>query len=117
MLLQRPTLHTNLKVCINISTKQMNSTISDKVCNEWVDLVHNQIPSQFWQNLDCTECKLQEEARWRSVRDFADNCVKRRAFEDAFRKQYGVSGDVAIPEGGVPKNILTKLHLEKNDGQ
>lgn len=83
------------------------------MCNEWVDLVHNQIPPQFWQNLDSNEGKLQEEARWRSVRDFADNCVKRKAFEEVYRKQNDVSGSVVVPIGGVPNDILTKLHLEK----
>lgn len=91
----------------------LQSTIADKVCNEWVDLVHNKIPPQFWLNLDSNEGKLQEEARWRSVRDFANNCVKRKAFEEAYRKQYGISGPVVVPGGGVPKDILTKLHLER----
>ena len=81
-----------------------------------MNLVHNQIPHPFWQNLDSPNgSKLQEEARWRSVRDFADNCVKRKAFEDAYRKEFNVrdGSAVVVPEGGVPRDILTKLHLEK----
>ena len=90
------------------------SVISDRVCTEWVDLVHRQIPTLFWQNLDASPCILQDEARWRSVREFADNCVKRRAFEDEIRKSRGMKGeeDVVVPEGGVPKDILMRIHLE-----
>lgn len=94
------------------------SSISDKVCTEWINLVHNEIPSQFWQNLDSPHgTPLQEESRWRSIREFADNCVKRKAFEDAYRKELGLEDDasvaVVVPEGGVPKDILTRLHLER----
>ncbi|KAL3784193.1 hypothetical protein HJC23_001392 [Cyclotella cryptica] len=91
------------------------SIIADKVCSEWVDLVHKEIPSEFWQTLDSKECRLQDEARWRSVRDFADNCVKRKAFEDAYRKKHGMKETelVMVPDGGVPKDILLTLHLEK----
>lgn len=98
---------------INIQTKQ-KSTISDTICTEWIDLVHNRIPPPFWQNLDYPN-KLQEEARWKSVRDFADNCVKRRAFEEDYKRRMGMDDDsaVIVPEGGVPKDILTRLHLEK----
>jgi hypothetical protein len=91
----------------NWKKRQYKSTISDKVCTEWIDLVHNQIPTQFWQNLD-SKGKLKEEARWKSVRDFADNCVKRRAFENAYRKERGMKEREA--------DILTKLHLEKGKG-
>eukprot|EP00804_Cyclotella_cryptica_P022343 CCRYP_015908-RA/>CCRYP_015908-RA protein AED:0.10 eAED:0.02 QI:0/0/0/1/1/1/3/0/178 len=97
------------------STLVVCSIIVDKVCSKWVDLVHKEIPSEFWQNLDSKECKLHDEARWRSVRYFADDCIKRKAFKDAYRKKHGMkeAETVLVPDGGVPKDILLTLHLEK----
>lgn len=94
------------------------SSVSEKVCPDWVTLVHKEIPPPFWRNLDDgEECKLKDPQRWRSVRDFSDNCIKRKVFEDSYRKQNGLSPGVAvdIPEGGVPADILLSLSKKKSD--
>ena len=84
------------------------SIVSETVCSEWTDLVHKQIPSSFWENLDNgEECRLKDPQRWRSVRDFADNCIKRNAYEYSYRKQNDISSyePVVVPADGVPDVI------------
>lgn len=93
------------------------SNVCDNVCEDWVKLVHEEIPAPFWRNLEDEQegdnqyyCKLKDPQRWRAVRDFADNCVKRMVYEDSYRKQHGMKADapVVVPAGGVPEDILTK---------
>ena len=85
------------------------SRVSDKVCPEIVHLVYNEIPPPFWSNLnDGDERKLKDPKRWRAVRTFADNCIKRSVYEESYRKQHGVKPEtvIVVPEGGVPEDIL-----------
>lgn len=94
------------------------SAVSEKVCPDWVNLVRKEIDRSFWNNLnDGEECRLKDPQRWRSVRDFADNCIKRKVFEDSYRKKNGLSPGAAVdvPEGGVPVDILLSLN-EKASG-
>ena len=95
------------------------SLISEKVCDEWVELVHKEIPRTFWNNLDVLEQKerrLKDDRRWRAVRDFADNCAKRKAYEDIYRRQNGMSpgSPVHIPNE-VPNDILLSLYKKKSN--
>ena len=87
------------------------SIVSEKICSDWVDLVHNDISKDFWKNLDVEDCRLKDKSRWVSVLAFANNCIKRKAFEDSFRKQHGMKpGDpVDVPGDGVPVDILQIL--------
>jgi hypothetical protein len=85
------------------------SSVSDKACPDLVDLVHKEIPHSFWENLENKEGKqLLDPQRWQAVRSFADNCIKRKMFEESYRKQNGLSPQeaVAIPKGWVPNDIL-----------
>jgi len=94
------------------------SSVSDKVCPDWVNLVYKEIQPPFWRNLDDgDDCKMRDPQRWRSTRDFADNCIKRKVFEDSYRKQKGLSPGVAVevPEGGVPADILLSLNKKESD--
>ena len=84
------------------------SRVSDKVCPEIVKLVYKEIPPPFWSNLNEDECKLKDPKRWRAVKSFADNCIKRSVYEESYRKQHGVKPETVtvVPEGGVPEDIL-----------
>lgn len=99
----------------NIPLCAGRSIVAEKICSDWVDLVHREIPSDFWKNLNEEDCRLKDKIRWKSVLGFADNCLKRKAFEDAYRKQHGLKpGDpVDVPEGGVPTHIFS---LSKENG-
>lgn len=91
------------------------SRVSDKVCPEIVNLVHKEIPPPFWSNLDDgDECKLKDPNRWRAVRSFADNCIKRNVFEESYRKQHGLKSEavVVVQECGVPGDILLSQSKE-----
>lgn len=97
----------------NIPLCAGRSAISEKVCPEWISLVHKEIPPPFWKNLDDgEECRLKDPQRWESVRNFANNCIKRNVFEESYRKQNGLTPGAAvnIPEGGVPDDILLSLN-------
>lgn len=91
------------------------SLVSETMCPEWINLVHKEIPPSFWQNLeDCDNeggCKLKDPQRWRAVRDFANNCIKRNVYEESYRKRNGLGSGmpVDIPKGGVPDDVLLSL--------
>lgn len=96
------------------------SKVSEKMCPRWIDLVHKEIPPAFFSNLDVEreeECKLKDPKRWQAVRAFADNCIKRRVYEDSYRKQHGLGPGVAVsvPQGGVPDDILLSLSKSKSE--
>jgi len=89
------------------------SNFYDKVCPEWTNLVHKEISPAFWKNLDDgDECRLKDPQRWQSIRAFADNCVKRKVYEDSYRREKGLSpgSPVIVPEGGVPDDIFLSLN-------
>jgi len=93
------------------------SSISEKVCSDWINLVHKEINPAFWRNLDDgDECRMKDPQRWRAVRDFADNCIKRNVFEDSYRKQNGLTPGTAVtvPESGVPDDILLSLNKKSS---
>lgn len=92
------------------------SSVAESVCPEWVDFVHKEVPKAFWKNLDDgDDCRLRDPQRWRAVRDFADNCIKRKVYEDDYRRRNGVdpTAPVSIPKGGVPKDILLSLNTKE----
>ncbi|KAL9183725.1 hypothetical protein ACHAXT_004581 [Thalassiosira profunda] len=92
------------------------SRVAESVCPEWVAFVRKEVPAPFWSNVDDgDDCGLQDPQRWRAVRDFADNCVKRKVYEDAYRKKNGMDAatPVDVPKGGVPDNILLLLGEKK----
>ena len=95
------------------------SSVYENVCSDWVNLVHSEIPAPFWKHLDDIDDserrRLKDPNRWRSVRDFADNCVKRMVYENAYRKQHGLKSDevVVVPKGGVPGNVLLSTSSKK----
>ena len=93
------------------------SSVSDKACPDLVDLVHNEIPHTFWETYDKEGSRLQDHQRWQAVRAFADNCVKRRVFEEYYRNQNGLSPEAAvdIPKGGVPNDALLTVKENTSD--
>eukprot|EP00551_Chaetoceros_affinis_P011658 CAMPEP_0203665738 /NCGR_PEP_ID=MMETSP0090-20130426/2903_1 /ASSEMBLY_ACC=CAM_ASM_001088 /TAXON_ID=426623 /ORGANISM="Chaetoceros affinis, Strain CCMP159" /LENGTH=253 /DNA_ID=CAMNT_0050529399 /DNA_START=100 /DNA_END=861 /DNA_ORIENTATION=- len=93
----------------NIPLTQGRSITSDEICSELSNLVRNEIPNEFWQNLE-QEDNLKHESSWRNIIRFSDNCIKRKAFEDILRAKNGIKDNepVIIPPPGVPEDILEK---------
>lgn len=94
------------------------SKVAERVCPEWINLVQKEIHPEFWKNLDHgEESRLRDPQRWRLVRDFARNCVKRNAFEESYRKQNELSSGTAVnvPEGGVPEDIPSYFNKERRE--
>jgi len=89
------------------------SRVCEQACSDVASLVHNEIPTAFWNvvqdEIDAggrgEASRLKDLERWQAIRNFADNCVKRQRYEESYRKQYGLSKDaiVDIPAGGVPR--------------
>lgn len=89
----------------------------ERACSDVVSLVQNEIPPAFWEIVydetnggrggeeEATTSRLKDPERWRAIRAFADNCVKRQMYEESTRRQNGLSTNaiVDIPEGGVPQ--------------
>mmetsp|Transcript_22168 Transcript_22168/g.32627 ORF Transcript_22168/g.32627 Transcript_22168/m.32627 type:complete len:292 (+) Transcript_22168:177-1052(+) len=85
------------------------SAVSDGICAEWIDLTYNKIPPAFWRNLDDEDKMLRDDRTWKAVRAFADNCVKRRSYEQRLRNESGITNNnepVSIPSPGVPDDIF-----------
>lgn len=89
------------------------SHVCEQACSDVVSLVHHEIPTAFWkivqEEVDVrggeATSRLKDPERWQAIRNFADNCVKRKMFEESYRKQNGLCKDaiVDIPEAGVPR--------------
>ena len=99
----------------NIPLSQGRSIVSDEICSEVNDLVINEIPKEFWRNLD-QEGNLQNEIAWRNIIRFSENCIKRKAFEKKIRTETGVADEepVVIPPPGIPKNYLKENKDDNN---
>lgn len=65
------------------------SAVAEALCDEWVDTTRNQIPDRFWQNL--RDGTLKDERAWKAIRQFSDNCVRRRQYEAYLRQRRGAS--------------------------
>ncbi len=91
---------TNIPLCPG------RSIVSDIMCNDMNNLVKNEIPKEFWLNLE-QEGSLRNETAWQNIIQFSENCTKRKAFEDIVRTDMGLKDEepVIIPSPGVPKNI------------
>lgn len=84
------------------------SSVSEALCDEWIDITRTQVPSTFWQNLDA-EKGLQDIRTWRAIQAFAENCVKRKTYESVLRSERGIMDDnepVVLPSK-VPDDVLS----------
>ena len=81
------------------------SVLSDRLCDDIIKLAHREIPPDFWSNLDLEEDGLKDRKRWQAVRDFGDNCARRRAFEAGFRRDHGLKPDDSVD---IPRDALAK---------
>mmetsp|Transcript_17391 Transcript_17391/g.49787 ORF Transcript_17391/g.49787 Transcript_17391/m.49787 type:complete len:278 (-) Transcript_17391:1634-2467(-) len=97
------------------------SEFSDGMCDEWMHIANKRIPPSFWRNLDSTRSdaaseleltdpikpKLKDPKSFRAIRQFADNCARRKEFEKQLRKEGGLDDTtpVSIPSPGVPTEL------------
>ena len=110
------------------------SAFADGMCGEWMDIAYNQVPPAFWKNLnthrsdaaaelglaDSLIPKLKDPKSFEAIQQFANNCAKRRAFEQQIRKERGLEDNtpVSIPSPGIPATISTneaELVVSDND--
>lgn len=110
------------------------SAFSDGMCDEWMDIAYHQVTPAFWKNLDTDRSdaaaelgladsiipKLKDPKSFEAIRQFADNCAKRRAFEKQIRIERRLEDNtpVSIPSPGVPATISTseaELFVSDND--
>ena len=87
------------------------SVLSDELCDDLNNLIHREIPKEFWSNLEEVEEGLKKEELWRNIFTFCDNCSKRKACENQIRTNnintaFQSSDIPSIPEPGVPEDIL-----------
>ena len=96
------------------------SEFSDGLCMEWMHIANTHIPPAFWRNLDSTRSnttaelelsdpkpKLKDPKSFRAIKQFADNCAKRKEFEMHLRKERGLNDTtpISIPSPGVPTEL------------
>jgi hypothetical protein len=111
------------------------SAFADGMCDEWMNITYNRIPLAFWRNLDgtCNDTaaelgladssmrpKVKDPKSFEAIRQFADNCAKRQAFEKKLRRQRGLDDNtpVSIPRPGVPTTMSrseAELFVRDND--
>lgn len=87
------------------------SIVSDKLCPEWVKITKRDIPPAFWENLD--EGNLQDTRTWTAIRDFSQNCIKRKLYERVVAKELGVAhtGETVALPNAVPDYIPAATQL------
>ena len=82
------------------------SVLSDRLCDDFINLSHREIPPDFWSNLDLGEDSgLKDRKRWQAVRDFGNNCAIRRSYEASFRRDHGLKSDASVE---IPRDALAK---------
>jgi hypothetical protein len=72
------------------------SAVAEAVCDEWVDTTRERIPQLFWQNLQ-EAGTLRDERAWKAIRQFSDNCIRRRHYEAYLRQKSGKTLDPKVP--------------------
>ncbi len=83
------------------------SIVSEEFCPDLVNIVNDQIPPEFWKNME-DEDTLQNHEYWKHILSFSANCQKRKKYEDIIRHREGGSPDtkgISIPAPGVPDNL------------
>ncbi|CAB9525093.1 expressed unknown protein [Seminavis robusta] len=100
------------------------SIISNRVCDEWVDITTRQIPKDFWKNVDSNSAiykemgRIREERAWRAIVQFSNNCVKRRAYERALGAKSTVTGNGGTTEAiDLPTDVPRDIVLSKADAE
>lgn len=91
------------------------STLAENLCEEWVNVGYRKIPPAFWKNVGAEERRLQDERAWKAIRTFSANCIKRKKYEAAIRKERGIPDQtepVVLPNK-VPEDILSDDQAQK----
>ncbi len=97
----------------NIPLVEGRSEVSDGLCMEWMHIANTHIPPAFWRNLDSTRSdtdpkpKLKDPKSFMAIKQFADNCAKRKEFEMHLRRERGLNETtpISIPSPGVPTEL------------
>ena len=88
-----------LQTCADLPLLEGRSEISDKLCDDFIDIYRNETRPQFWR--DYSDDTLS------ALKVFSENCEKRRLFERRLRRDYGlrIDEDVELPSR-VPEDIV-----------
>jgi hypothetical protein len=100
------------EVIASIPLCKGRSRISDALCDDWVDITKNQIPSKYWKNLEI-EPGLRDKRTWIAILHFAQNCVKRDIYEAHKRRETGVIDEgrhIPLPDQ-VPSDVESFVSL------
>ena len=95
------------------------STVSERLCDDWIDITNKQIPSAFWKHLD--QIGQRDERAWSAIRQFSENCVRRQRYEALLREKAGISNrnePIVLPRrvpeyNDVYANELTRKEAQK----
>uniref|UniRef100_A0A7S2UMQ2 Uncharacterized protein n=1 Tax=Attheya septentrionalis TaxID=420275 RepID=A0A7S2UMQ2_9STRA len=79
------------------------SNVAEGMCEEWMQLANTKVPRNFWQIVENED--VSDARTWKAIRQFADNCQKRKIYGTKLIKEQGLnpSEHVAIPSPGVPE--------------
>lgn len=83
------------------------SVVSDVLCSDMIKLTRSTIPPVFWEKL--TEGKLRDEQTWQTIRTFSNNCIKRKLYERAIRKDLCLS---CLEPVSLPNEVSTDTSSE-----
>mmetsp|Transcript_2684 Transcript_2684/g.3986 ORF Transcript_2684/g.3986 Transcript_2684/m.3986 type:complete len:279 (-) Transcript_2684:273-1109(-) len=83
------------------------SVVSDVLCDDMIKLTRSTIPPVFWERL--TEGRLKDDQTWQGIRTFSNNCIKRKLYERAIRKELGVS---SVEPVSLPNEVPNDTSIE-----
>ena len=70
------------------------SAVAEALCDEWIQTTRHQIPDMFWRSE--RDGTLRDVKAWKAIRQFSDNCVRRRQYEAYLRQKRGISDSEPI---------------------
>jgi len=83
------------------------SFVSNTMCDDFINLTTDTIPSAFWHNVLDEKTHLKNKHALKAIYNFSQNCMKRKKFERFIsNNKSGDNDDVYIPSPGVPSHIL-----------
>jgi len=94
------------------------SAVAEALCDEWIDTTCNQIPDKFWQNF--REGTLRDERAWKAIRQFSENCVRRKQYEAYLRQRRGVSDSkepISLPRKVPEYSDTYKSEISKKEAE
>lgn len=98
------------EMIVKVPLSSGRSAVAEALCDEWIQTTRHEIPDMFWRNYQ--DGTLQKGRAWKAVRQFSDNCVRRRQYEAYLRQKRGIPASEPI---SLPRKVPEYSDSYKNE--